>query len=394
MDRSKLPSLTGLRFVAAVSVVLAHSLLLVVFKETREFPRFGVGLAYFGMSLFFVLSGFVIYFNYAPLFHRLPAREAVLRFAVARFARLYPLYAFFMLVSLATIPWSRVPAMLPDLYWFIPMVQSWFLGDRQLPLMFTFDEAALTWSISTELFFYILFPLLLMVRLPRIHRFLELPLLLGAALVVLLVLYFAIPPMSTPYAQQWLIYYSPYCRLFEFISGMLTARLFLSLRGTPAGARETKIASFVAIGCGYFIAASVTSASDYRTLETVSFYDFIRPNLWNAPATIFLVFYVTRYESALRRLLSSRLVIAGGEASYSIYLMHLFVLSHFYQAPRELSVSSALEVMARISIYLLLTVAVAYGTYRVIEMPARLWIRAMFDRRQKTAILNARYASK
>jgi peptidoglycan/LPS O-acetylase OafA/YrhL len=390
MDGSKLAALTGLRLVAALCVVLAHSLDLVVFKDGPALSVLGVGLAYFGMSLFFVLSGFVIYFNYAPLFERLPAREAALRFAVARFARLYPLYAFFMLLSLASIPLSRVPPMLPDLYLFVPMLQSWFLGDRQYPLMYTFGEVALTWSISTELFFYILFPFLLLVRLPRIHRFLELPLLLVATLVVLVALYLAVPPLPTPYAQQWLVYFSPYCRIFEFIAGILTARLYLSLRDAPVGAREAKIAGVVAMGCGYFIAASVMSARNWTVQESFSFYDFIRPNLWNMPASVFLVFYVTRYESALRRLLSSRLAVAGGDASYSIYLLHFFILSHLYQPTRELSALSALELIVRMAIYLLLTVAVAYGAYRVVEMPARLWIRAAFDRRQKVTILSAR----
>ena len=46
-----------------------------------------------GMTLFFVLSGFVLWLNYSE---ELPIRDAVdggAAFAVARFARLYPMYA-------------------------------------------------------------------------------------------------------------------------------------------------------------------------------------------------------------------------------------------------------------------------------------------------------------
>jgi peptidoglycan/LPS O-acetylase OafA/YrhL len=232
MEKPDLPVLTGLRLVAALSVVMAHGSVIVLFTDARWIPIIGFGLAYFGMSLFFVLSGFVIYLNYAPQFAKLPIGEAALRFAVARFARLYPLYAFFMLISLATISWSRVPAMLPDLYWFVPMLQSWFLGNGQYPIMFTFKEVALTWSISTELFFYMAFPLLLLFLPRRIHRLLELPLLLVGAAAVLIGLYFVVPHFPTPQAQQWLPYYCPYCRIFEFAAGMLTARLYLSLSAT------------------------------------------------------------------------------------------------------------------------------------------------------------------
>jgi peptidoglycan/LPS O-acetylase OafA/YrhL len=391
MKKPNLPALTGLRLVAALSVVISHGVGIVLFTDARWIPTLGFGLAYFGMSLFFVLSGFVIYPNYAPQFQRLPTGEAALRFAVARFARLYPLYAFFMLVSLATISWSRVPAMLPDLYWFIPMLQSWFLGDGQHPIMFTFEEVALTWSISTELFFYLAFPLLLLFRLPRIHRFLELPLLLGCASAVLIGLYFVMPHLPTPLAQQWLTYYSPYCRIFEFAAGMLTARLYLSLRDTPIGVQEARIAGVVAFGCGCFIAVSICTTRNWL-LGSTSLYDFIRPNLWNAPANVFLLFYVARYDSALSRLLSTRLAVAGGDASYSIYLLHFAILTRFGQPIRELSASSVLEMMARLSIYLLITLSVAYVVYRGIEVPARQWIRTAFDRRQQAATLGARHA--
>jgi peptidoglycan/LPS O-acetylase OafA/YrhL len=389
MEKPDLPSLTGLRYVAALSIVVAHGLSIVLFTQPNTIH---FGLSYFGMSLFFVLSGFVIHLNYAPSFQILPIQEALRRFAVARFARLYPLYAFFMLASLATIPWSRILPMLPDLYWFAPMLQSWLLGNGQAPLMFTFPEAVLTWSISTELFFYLLFPVLLLFRLPRMPLFLELPLLLVCGLAVLAMVYLLMPPLATPLDRQWLVYYSPYCRVFEFIAGMLTARLYLALRDRPISALEARISGAVAVICGCFIAASITSPGDWMTSETMSFYDFIRPNLWNLPANVFLIFYLVRYDSSLRRMLTSRLAIAGGEASYSIYLWHLFLLAHFHQEARTVSATSIVELLVRLSIYVLLTVVISYGTYRVIEAPARQWIRATFERRRTTAAFNSKYA--
>jgi peptidoglycan/LPS O-acetylase OafA/YrhL len=388
-EKPDLPSLTGLRCVAALSIVVAHGLSIVLFKQPNTIH---FGLSYFGMSLFFVLSGFVIHLNYAPSFQSLPIQESLRRFAVARFARLYPLYAFFMLVSLSTIPWSRIRPMLPDLYWFIPMLQSWFLGNEQLPLMFTFPEAVLTWSISTELFFYMLFPLLLLFRLPRIPLFFELPLLLATGLAVLAAAYFVMPSLPTSHDRQWLIYYSPYCRLFEFIAGMLTARLYLGVREKPVSAFEARISGAIAVICGGFVAASITSAGDWMTADTMSFYDFIRPNLWNMPASAFLIFYAVRYDSGLRRMLTSRLALAGGEASYSIYLWHLFLLAHFHQEVRAASATSISELLVRLSIYVLLTVVISYGTYRVIEAPARRWIRDKFERRQRTAAFTSQYA--
>src|SRR4030095_3225296 len=101
-------------------------------------------------------------------------------------------------------------------------------------------------------------------------RLLELPLLLVGAAAVLIGLYFVVPHFPTPQAQQWLPYFSPYCRIFEFIAGMLTARLYLSLRDAPVGVQEAKIAGLVAIGCGYFIAVSAMSARNWTIQDSFS----------------------------------------------------------------------------------------------------------------------------
>ena len=67
--RPDVPALTGLRFLAAFSVLLAHGLTATV---TNNEPPKGAVLwlmqsSGFGMTLFFVLSGFVIHYNYAGL---------------------------------------------------------------------------------------------------------------------------------------------------------------------------------------------------------------------------------------------------------------------------------------------------------------------------------------
>ena len=69
-----LAPLTGLRVVAACSVLIAHALDTAFIYDPKNFHPYAALLAYFGMSLFFVLSGFVIQYNYAESFRTEPLR--------------------------------------------------------------------------------------------------------------------------------------------------------------------------------------------------------------------------------------------------------------------------------------------------------------------------------
>ena len=97
--RPEIPALTGLRGVAAYSVLLAHALSYSGVKNDAI-----TRLAYFAMSLFFILSGCVIHYNYADSFKAGNFRAAVSGFFVARFARLYPLYLIGLILSVSSVP--------------------------------------------------------------------------------------------------------------------------------------------------------------------------------------------------------------------------------------------------------------------------------------------------
>src|SRR5258708_33278248 len=92
-----LPPLTGLRFFAAFFILLGHATPMML-KFTPS-PQLVINVTNsfleVGMELFFVLSGFVIHYNYAAV-GRLPNSQNLARFYIARFARIYPLYVLFL----------------------------------------------------------------------------------------------------------------------------------------------------------------------------------------------------------------------------------------------------------------------------------------------------------
>ena len=85
--RPRKPALTSLRFFAALHVFCFH---LVAFRIVTKRSLFYdvASIGYVGVGLFFVLSGFILVYTYA-------GREVTVRqFWRARFARIYPAYAF------------------------------------------------------------------------------------------------------------------------------------------------------------------------------------------------------------------------------------------------------------------------------------------------------------
>jgi peptidoglycan/LPS O-acetylase OafA/YrhL len=158
---SQLDSLPGLRFFAAFFILFSHACEWVApFKDTDVLPRYGSIPSLYGMPLFFVLSGFVIHYNYGTSFATTRFRWAVWAFFGARFARLYPLLVICFCVGLIVDftfnwwlcrPWWWVQLVAA----FLTMTQSWFyvviFDDRMLME----NAFGLAWSISTEFFFYL-----------------------------------------------------------------------------------------------------------------------------------------------------------------------------------------------------------------------------------------------
>ena len=167
IHRDTVPGLTGLRFVAAFCVLIAHSVTVVMDGHDVYWMKQASG---FGMTLFFVLSGFVIHYNYAAAVTGRQAVRGTAAFFWARFARLYPLLllmlVLYVLVSNRHFEfWTGRPERFIDvlraLPYFLLSIQSWFylpIGDTSL-IYAIGPSASLTWSISTEWFFYLVYPL-------------------------------------------------------------------------------------------------------------------------------------------------------------------------------------------------------------------------------------------
>ncbi len=358
-SRPRLPALTGLRFFAALYVVLFH------LKATRIAFQSGLAgsiiqLGYTGVSLFFVLSGFILVYTYQG--RGMPLGQ----FFRARFARVYPAYAFSLVVM--------AHAFYRGMYFFKPVRLTWGASH---PLVSTLSVLTLVqswiplgasawnnvaWSLSVETFFYLAFPFVLswLGRRNKSHIF-QLLLLFWLASLAVSTSYVLLKPDglgltdSSVVNATWLnvVKFNPLARLPEFLMGMCGAMLFLR------NAVSRKLATPLVLGAlaGLLAVAYFSPAIPYPILHT---------------GLLSGIFAALVYGLALgpswTKFLNARILAVLGDASYSLYLLHNYVLTHILvrEQGRLLHTSVPWVVLA-----VAVAVAMAIGVYEFVEEPLR-----------------------
>jgi peptidoglycan/LPS O-acetylase OafA/YrhL len=154
--KTELPALTGIRFYAALFVFLSHvSFIPGMGALSGERLVFNAGVV--GVSFFFVLSGFILTYNYAEVFRNGVSRDDYKRFVWGRLTKIWPVHLATMLLVLPIailspqlpLDWRAVPVHALMLQCFCPLTQPGFYQFLNVP----------SWSISCEWFFYLLAPM-------------------------------------------------------------------------------------------------------------------------------------------------------------------------------------------------------------------------------------------
>ncbi|WP_066043060.1 acyltransferase family protein [Herbiconiux solani] len=289
-----LRSLTGLRWAAAFVVFGFHIIAVQYFGSGRDVLSALFGAGGTGVSMFFILSGFVLTWTYRPgtnpfLFWR------------RRFARIWPTHVVAVgvaLVAAATlIPVIRSPepaSVVANIFLVSSWRSSWWQAGNPV-----------SWSLVCEAFFYLLFPLLIrmLTRVPA--RWLWV---VGAEMILCVWL----APLVAPSIPGDVSAYStPVMRLPEFVVGIVVALLVRQQKW-----RGPRLAVALPIA---LISYTVASASD--------------DSPW--AATGYTVIGYALLIAALARAdiegvptpLSSALLVRLGTLSFSFYLIHLLVIA-------------------------------------------------------------------
>ena len=413
MPKADIPQLTGLRFVAAFSILFLHAVYWCIpFTDTNAPKAIAGWIGVYGMPLFFVLSGFVIHYNYARLFGDQSYAAASRSFAVARFARIYPLYFFFFMFGSTvdfTANWiSYAPDKFWDYFWHhLTLTQSWVYKISIHDRLLLSHGFGLAWSLSSEFFFYIAYAVFVFAIL-RIRRTVTCLAWLAAFSLFAFALLTAglvgfdaltslakeslpvvLPGDETQDASfyRWLFYLSPYGRIWEFVLGCLTAHLFLTMQNQPILRRERTLAGLAfAVAMVFLLAFGGTYALIILRFDAVGPFNdplahvapyirFFALNFGCAVPLAVVIFYAARYKSAFASLFATPLLVWLGDISYSIYAVHVWTLRPLIRPAVGVNTIYEMDAVLRVAIGIVFTIMVSFGTYTLIEQPCRRYLR-------------------
>ena len=350
-----IPELTSVRFFAAMFVVLFH-----IRDDSplmANLPTMILTKGYLGVDIFFILSGFILTHVYLVQW-----REGRFRygpFMLNRFARVYPLHLVMTLafVALYTVSsrlgilatgegmdWSALP-------FHLLAVHGWgFVGHHA----WNFPS----WSISSEFFAYLIFPLFLV--LTRIGARAGLAL----AVIALTAAFYLCAWKFRPFTA--LTFDFGIIRIFfEFLLGVF---IYMICAATVIGGTAARwlllaaVAGFVAIA--HF---SVSNADDLSLIVLGGVVIYLLGQLSRAPGP-----------SVMR----AKPLVYLGEISYSTYMIHYMAqLVYVGAVSRLLGTPDGLPFWAWLGLIVTIMLG-SVASFHLVEVPARNFIRRRLHERK------------
>lgn len=328
-QRRPIEALTGLRFFAALIVVVSHFPKIIPI-DWLQVALVRQGAA--GVTLFFVLSGFVLTYNYADTFRASTA--GALAFMRARIARIWPISVVSLIITTLLLMWWANPS----------SIASWFVNLLMLQAVVPTKEMLLgwnppAWSVSCELIFYCLFPFFLYGVLGRIRP--------GYRLLQLAVVFFAIQVVcfcimavgvdhllhqfgKTAQEISWTlerVKSFPGLRIWEFFLGCIMGLVLLHARAGGDGwwrvfdRRPTRDAMLAACALGLLVLLVLPSMVDLPERGLLAHLMSAGLYVVYTPLAVLLVTAIAWGPTAINALLEQRWVLRLGEASYSFYML-------------------------------------------------------------------------
>lgn len=305
--RKQISALTGLRFFFVVLLFLHHwdmfaDLQIPGYTQLMKYLSEG----YVSVDFFFVLSGFVITYSYLP---RLQSKEVTpSTFLFNRVSKLYPVHLF--LWVLCTVAYGGFSHILQNV-----LAKQFWIGalllQSYVPINgFAFWGNEVSWTVSTELFFYIAF--IFLIKFTAKEKTWIFSLLLGV------ILFNSIAIGNESPIASWLYYINPIFRLLDFIAGMLLCEFMQKMSYHPSSVKTAtllEVSSLMVLICFMVI----SSNSPIRYNPRFQSYYYLIPSLY-------IIFAFSFSKGYVSKLFSTKFFLVLGNCSFTFFMVHRFVL--------------------------------------------------------------------
>ncbi|HMH11705.1 MAG TPA: acyltransferase [Edaphobacter sp.] len=364
-----LPALTGIRTLLAFNIVLFH------FTPPYLGPlRPFVENGFVFVNVFFLISGYILTYNYSDRGASLDKRE----FWLARFSRLYPVYLLVLIISIKMVQleWHARPR---GQFW-AGMILTPLLLQGVSPILATFWNTV-AWTLSCEVALYAAFPWLIRIPWPRKPSrliFLILLFWIGNMIPSQLYLHFNPDHLTEPvtrYTSTTLLRFLKYTPLpyaCTFLAGITLARLQLVTSVTQRQRFAIAAAALTALGIFF-----------YRVSPHVPY--LVMHGGILLPLFASMIFGLSG-SHPISSIFAWKPILLIGESSYCLYLLHfnVFILLHLYHIPERLHIA-AFDPWISYAMIVLLALLV----FRFVENPSRRAILQRFSHRYKNAVPTA-----
>ncbi len=305
-----IPAIDGLRGVAVLMVVIAHTILIRPLNALDQTVADVLGAGWSGVDLFFVLSGFLIT---GILFDAKGGTRYFSSFYMRRTLRIFPVYYLALFILLIVLPRITIPQ--AEAYRGLAEHQGWFwfhLSNIHFAQSgFTGDATDVFWSLAIEEQFYLVWPLVVWLCGRRTLMRICVALIITAWAVRVGMIFAGVKPVA--------IYVLPFARMDGLAAGGFIALL---VRGARPVAVWLPAARVLVMACciGLAIIVATTGGLAIWGRETQMWGYTLLVGLFAATLVLTLNQNGTGW---LHRLLTARVLQIFGKYSYAIYIAHL-----------------------------------------------------------------------
>lgn len=355
----RLDQLTFIRFGMVILIVFFHGYGGIYTGWMLKIPFFDslLGTATTAVGFMYVLSGFVM----SLVYHKSEEKFEIANYWKARFVRIYPLYIFAFLLTCLYYFDAFISVKPQKILANIFAVQAWIPAYAQ-----SFNYPA--WSITVEIFFYLIFPFLTIWS----YRISTKKLISGSMIFwAISQLIYHIVWIGWFDTQRQFVLYFPLIHLNSFVVGVVGGIWYV---------REGRLVAHNPVHNRFLFGLSIIFSLGYLILGmryVPSLPHGLQP-MAGILAPIMLLFIMTLSldNTRLSKYLQLPWLVTLGESSYAIYILHVPISWLFEKYLAEFNIPNAIWVFSVFNVPLIVLFSV--GLYMFFDTPLRNWMREYF----------------